>query len=85
MVRKPHTLQCRAVTDTETKLACIKKASFFNVPLNYFQNNFSNSLPIVDKRLIGGKFRGNFGLLPGFGKVITFASNTTSNSSFVVA
>jgi hypothetical protein len=25
---------------TETKLACIKKAFFFNVPFYYFQNNF---------------------------------------------
>jgi hypothetical protein len=28
------------VTDTETKLAYIKQASFLNVPLDYFQNNF---------------------------------------------
>jgi hypothetical protein len=34
-----HILKC-AVTGTETKLACIKQASFFNVPLGYFQNNF---------------------------------------------
>jgi hypothetical protein len=24
----------------ETKLACIKKAFFFNVPYDYFQNDF---------------------------------------------
>jgi hypothetical protein len=24
---------------TETKLACTKQASFFNLPLDYFQNN----------------------------------------------
>jgi hypothetical protein len=30
-------LKCRAVTGTETKLACIKQASFFNVPVDYFQ------------------------------------------------
>jgi hypothetical protein len=37
-----------------------------------FSTTFSNSLPVVDKRLIGSKFWGNFGSLPGFGKVITF-------------
>jgi hypothetical protein len=31
-------------------------------------------LPVVDRRLIGRKFWGNLGSLPGFGKVITFAS-----------
>jgi hypothetical protein len=36
----PHILKCRAVTGTETKLACIKQAYFFSAPLNYFQNNF---------------------------------------------
>jgi hypothetical protein len=36
VVPKPHTLKCRAVTGTETKLACIKQASSFNVPLDYF-------------------------------------------------
>jgi hypothetical protein len=25
---------------TEAKMACIKQASFFNVPLDHFQNNF---------------------------------------------
>jgi hypothetical protein len=35
---------------------------------------FSNSLPVIDKKLIGRKFCGNFGSLPGFGNVITFAS-----------
>jgi hypothetical protein len=58
------------VTGTETKLVCIKQASFFNVPLNYFQNKFSNNLPVVDNRLIGRKFLGNFGSLPGFGNGI---------------
>jgi hypothetical protein len=40
VVRYPHTLQCRAVTSTETKLAIVKQASFFNVLLEYFQNYF---------------------------------------------
>jgi hypothetical protein len=39
-----------------------------------FRTMFSISLPVVDKRLIGRKFCGNFGFLPGFGKVITFSS-----------
>jgi hypothetical protein len=43
-------------------------------PRVYFQNNFSNSLPVVGKRIIWCKFWGNFGCLPGFGNVITFAS-----------
>jgi hypothetical protein len=37
---KPYTFKCRAVTGTETKVACVKYASFFNVPLDYFHNNF---------------------------------------------
>jgi hypothetical protein len=40
-----------------------------------FRITFSNSLPVMDRRLIGRKFWGNFGSLPGFGKVITFASS----------
>jgi hypothetical protein len=39
-----------------------------------FRINFSNSLPAVNKRLIGRKFRGNFGSLPGFDNVMTPAS-----------
>jgi hypothetical protein len=30
-----HTLKCRAVMGTETKLACTKQAPFFNVPLDF--------------------------------------------------
>jgi hypothetical protein len=40
MVRKPHALNNRAVRGMETKLACIKQASFFTVPLDSFRNNF---------------------------------------------
>jgi hypothetical protein len=32
---------------------------------------FSNSLPVVDRKLIGRKFWGSLGSLPGFGKVMT--------------
>jgi hypothetical protein len=39
-----------------------------------FRITFANSLPVVDNRLIGRKFWGNLGPLPGFGKVIAFAS-----------
>jgi hypothetical protein len=35
VVRQPHTLQCRAVMCKETKVACVKQASFFSVRLNY--------------------------------------------------
>jgi hypothetical protein len=36
-----------------------------------FRITFSNILPVVDKRLTGRKFLGNFGSLPGFGGVTT--------------
>lgn len=39
-----------------------------------FNITFSNSLPIVDKRLIGRRLWENLESLPDFGKVITFAS-----------
>jgi hypothetical protein len=39
-----------------------------------FRITFSNSLPFVDRRLIGRKFWGNFGSLLGFGNVMIFAS-----------
>jgi hypothetical protein len=68
VVRKPHALKCRAVTGTKAKLTCIKSFGLF------FRIIFSNSLPVVDKRLIGRIFWGNLGSLPSFGKVITSAS-----------
>jgi hypothetical protein len=37
-------------------------------------NNFSKRLPVVDRRLIGPKFSGNFGLLPGSGRAMILAS-----------
>jgi hypothetical protein len=39
-----------------------------------FRITFSNSLPVVDKRLIGRKLWGNLESFLGFGKVIIFAS-----------
>jgi hypothetical protein len=35
---------------------------------------FSNNLPVVERRLIGCIFWGNFGSLPGFRNVMTFAT-----------
>jgi hypothetical protein len=74
VVRKPHTLKCRAVMGTETKLACIKKAAFSMVLWTIFRVTFSNNLPNDDKKLIGSKFCGQFGSLPGIGYVIRFAT-----------
>jgi hypothetical protein len=45
-----------------------------------FRLTFSNSLPLVGKRLIGPKFGGNVGSLPDFGKFIIFASFKASES-----
>jgi hypothetical protein len=39
-----------------------------------FRVTFSKRLPVVDNRLIGRRFGDNLGSLPGFGKVIIFAS-----------
>jgi hypothetical protein len=74
VIRKHHTLKCRAVTDTEIKLAFLKEASFFMCLWTIFRITFYNSLPEIDKRLIGRKFLRNFRSLPGFGNVINFAS-----------
>jgi hypothetical protein len=39
-----------------------------------FRITFWNRLPVVDRRLIGRKFWGNSGYLPGFGNVVIFVS-----------
>jgi hypothetical protein len=39
-----------------------------------FRINFSKSLPVVDRRLIGRKFSGNFGFLAGFARAMILAS-----------
>jgi hypothetical protein len=36
------------------------------------KNSFSNNFPVVDKRLMGCKFLGNLGYLPGFSRVTSF-------------
>jgi hypothetical protein len=38
------------------------------------KTNFWNTFSIMDKRLIGHKFGGNLGSMPGFGRVMIFAS-----------
>jgi hypothetical protein len=42
--------------------------------LHIFRITFLNNFPFVDKGLIGRKFWGNFGSLPGFGNIINFTS-----------
>jgi hypothetical protein len=59
-------------TDTHSASSFLQRA--FGQFLGY---TFSNNFPFVDRRLISRKFCGNFGYLPGFGKVITFASFKT--------
>jgi hypothetical protein len=58
------------VTCTEAKLSCVYEVSFRNVSMIVFRSNFSKSLPVLDRRLIGRKFSGNFGFLPGFGRAV---------------
>jgi hypothetical protein len=40
VVRQPHTLQCRAVTFTETELACVEQAAIINMFLKKLQDHF---------------------------------------------
>jgi hypothetical protein len=70
VVRLPHILQCRAVTCTEIKVACVKQASFLNVLLDYIKDDFLINLPAVERRLIERTFLGNFVSLPSFGNVL---------------
>jgi len=70
MVCEYHTLKCRNVTYTKSKLTRIKQVASVKVLLDYFWINFSNNLTVVGKRLIGLKFGENFGSLQGFGMVI---------------
>jgi hypothetical protein len=68
-------------------LLCVRKPNWLalNRPLfaiclhTIFRITFSNNLPVMDRRLIGHRFGGNLGSLPGFSKVITFASKTLEN------
>jgi hypothetical protein len=39
-----------------------------------FRTTFSNSLPVINRKLIGRKFWGNFWPLPGFGNVMILSS-----------
>jgi hypothetical protein len=47
VVRNTHTLQCRAMPCTETKLTCIKQISHLSVTCDLFGITFSKSLPVV--------------------------------------
>jgi hypothetical protein len=58
----------------ETKLTCIEQVLFFDMSFKISKTTFSKILLVEDKRLIGRKFWGNLGSLPGFGKATTFAS-----------
>jgi hypothetical protein len=58
----------------KAKLTSIKQVSSFYMFLDNFKMTFSETLPVVDKKLIGRKFCVNLGSLPGFGKATTFAS-----------
>jgi hypothetical protein len=73
-MRQPHTLKGRAVVCLKAKLTCIwldfSSVCFFIV----LKISLSNSLPVVDKRVIGRKFWGDFEFLPGFGRVVISAS-----------
>jgi hypothetical protein len=74
VIPQPHTLKCRTVPGTEPKLACIQQAFVFNVFWTVLRIAFSNRLPLVEKRLIGRKFWGNFGSFPLFGNIMKCAS-----------
>jgi hypothetical protein len=52
VVTKLHALNCRAVMSTGTKLTCIKQVSFFMHLWTISNTTFSNSLPVVEKRII---------------------------------
>jgi hypothetical protein len=61
------------VRGTEPKLTCIKQAMSMCL-WTIFRITFSNSLRVVDKRLIWRKFWGNFGSLPSFVDFMALAS-----------
>jgi hypothetical protein len=81
MFRIPHCPEIRlavggkVVSPTHRPRSTPKRAcsgysiSFFIVPLGYFLDNFSKSLPVVDTNLIGTKYSGIFGSLSRFGNV----------------
>jgi hypothetical protein len=48
---------------TEVKLTCVKQVLSSICIWNILRINFSKSWPVVDRRLIGRKFYGNFGVL----------------------
>jgi uncharacterized membrane protein len=58
----PHTLECHTVICSKAFSKFLSSVCFWIV----LKISFSNSLPIVDKRLIGCKFWGHFGSFAGF-------------------
>jgi hypothetical protein len=59
----------------KAKLICISKflsSVCFSIILKI---NFTNSFPVVEKRLIGHKFWRYFGFLLGFGRVIMISAS----------
>jgi hypothetical protein len=67
VIRQPHTLKYHAVSCSKAKLIFFCKFLFSVCFWIVLKIKFSNGLPVVDKRLIGHKFGGNFGSLPSFG------------------
>jgi hypothetical protein len=61
------------VTRTKAKLTCAYQVSLMCLWI-ILRNTLPKSLPVVDRRLIGRKFYGNFGVSPGFGKAMILAS-----------
>jgi hypothetical protein len=63
------------VAGTETKLACINQASFFNVPMDYFQNKFLEWLACFRQQANRTNFEGILGLY----RVTSFPSKALEN------
>jgi hypothetical protein len=62
MIRQPRTLKYRIVICSKDKLTSISKFISSMCFWIILKINFSNSLPVVDKRLIGRKFGEILGL-----------------------
>jgi hypothetical protein len=71
---QPHTLKCCTVICSIPNWLAFSKFPSSVCFWTDLKISFSNSLPVVDKRLIGCKFWGNCGSLPGFDRVMIFVS-----------
>ena len=69
--RQPHTLYVVLWRARKTNWLALSWPLSSICLWRNFKNTFSNSFPVVDRRLIERKFLRNFGSLPGLGKVIT--------------